>query len=175
MKDIIKFCDMTIAESKLAIEGKLKASMEREKFSEIDKTVKENKEATKCLLQQRNFKKFNHLKYTPKPDSYISNQENKVPARKPKISYTKVLMRNSAPPQNKRSLNIQLRPQPLKEQLKAQHPARQTFKREKSPQRDQNSRPPSRNSSQTNQSDCDKEISRLQAQIESLRRQDTNT
>ena len=129
MKDIIKFCDMTIAESKLAIEGKLKASMEREKFSEIDKTVKENKEATKCLLQQRNFKKFNHLKHTPKPDSYISNQENKVSARKPKISYTKVLMRNSAPPQNKRSLNIQLRPQTLKEQLKAQHPARQTFKK----------------------------------------------
>ena len=61
------------------IDAKLKASMKREEFSEIDKTIKESEETTKRLLQQRKFKKFNHLKHTPKPDFIISNQENKVP------------------------------------------------------------------------------------------------
>ena len=63
MKDMIKFCDKTMAQTKPAIhniEAKLTASMERE-FSEVDKTSKKNKEATKCLLQQRKFKIFNHL------------------------------------------------------------------------------------------------------------------
>ena len=67
MKYIIKFCDKTIAESKLAmqnIEAKLKASMEREEFSELDKTIKKNEEATKRLLQQRKFKTLNHLKHS---------------------------------------------------------------------------------------------------------------
>ena len=57
MKDIIKFCDKTIAETKPTIrniETKLKASMEREEFVEIDKTIKEKEEATKRLLQQKN-------------------------------------------------------------------------------------------------------------------------
>ena len=70
---------------------------------------------------------------------------------------------------------IQPRSITLKEELKAQTPARQTIKKGKSPQREQNSRSPSRNPSQTNQSDRNKEISRLQPHIESLRRQDTNT
>ena len=34
--------------------------MEREDFSEIDKTIKEKEEATNRLLQQRNW--FHHLK-----------------------------------------------------------------------------------------------------------------
>ena len=86
MKHITKFCDNTMAQTKPAIQNidaKLKASMEREEFSEIDKTIKESEEATKRLLQQRKFKKFNHLKHTPKPDFIISNQENKVPTGKP--------------------------------------------------------------------------------------------
>ena len=67
-------------------------------------------------------------------------------------------MRNSKCLKNNNILNIQPRPQ---EQLKAQHSARQTFERGKSTQHKQNSRPPSRNPSQTNQSDSDKEISYL--------------
>ena len=47
------------------------------------------------------------------------------------------------------------------ELLKAQHSASQTFKRGKSPQFEQKSRPPSRNPSQANQSNRDKEISSL--------------
>ena len=72
---------------------------------------------------------------------------------------------------NELSPNILTRPITLTEQLKAQRPERQIFKRRKSLQKEQNSRPPSRNPSQTNQSDRDKEISPLQAQIESLRQQ----
>ena len=68
--------------------------MEREEFSEIDKTIKETEEATKLLLQQRKFMKFNHLKHTPKPDFTSSNQEKKVTRGKPKMSYAKALMRN---------------------------------------------------------------------------------
>ena len=42
------------------------------------------------------------------------------------------------------------------------HPPRQTLKRGKSPQREQNSIAPSQTPSQTNQSDRDKEVLRLQ-------------
>ena len=48
-------------------------------------------------------------------------------------------MSDSTPLQNnERTRNIQPRPQTLKEQLKVQHPARQTFKKGKLPQREQN-------------------------------------
>ena len=51
----------------------------------------------------------------------------------------KVLLKNSTSlKNNERCLNIQPRTQTLKEQLHAQHPARKTFKRGKSPQREQN-------------------------------------
>lgn len=95
MKDIAKFCDKAIAETKLAvqnIEPKLKAAIESPKFSEIDKTIKQNK---------RSNEEFNYLKYTLKPGSTISNPENKVPTGKPKISCAKELMRNSTPLQKK--------------------------------------------------------------------------
>ena len=57
--------------------------MEKEEFSETDKTINENEEATNRLLKQRKFKKFNYLKHTPKPDFAVSNKENKVPTGKP--------------------------------------------------------------------------------------------
>ena len=44
MKDVTKFCKRTMAETKPAIqniEAKLKASIEREEFSEIDQTINE--------------------------------------------------------------------------------------------------------------------------------------
>ena len=88
---------------------------------------------------------------------------------KPKMSYAKALTSNLTPLKgNELSPNILTRPITLTEQLKAQRPERQIFKRRKSLQKEQNSRPPPRNPSQTNQSDREKEISPLQAQIESL-------
>ena len=61
-----------------------------------------------------------HSKHTAKPDFTISNQEDKVPTGKPKMSYVKALMKSLTPLQsNERSLNIHPRYITLKEQLKA--------------------------------------------------------
>ena len=49
------------------------------------------------------------------------------------MSYPKVFRNLRVLQNNKRSLNVQPRPITLKEQLKAQNPASQTFKREKQP------------------------------------------
>lgn len=65
------------------------------------------------------------------------------------------------PYKSERSLNIQLRPQILNEQLKAQYPERHVLKRGKLSQCTQNSRKLSRKASRMNQSDSDREISRL--------------
>ena len=64
------------------------------------------------------------------------------------------------PYKSERSLNIQLRPQILNEQLKAQYPERHVLKRGKLSQCTQNSRKLSRKASRMNQSDGDREISR---------------
>ena len=90
----------------------------KKRILRIDKTIKESEEATKHLLLQRKFKKFNDLKHIPKPDYTISNQENKVLTGKPKMSYAKPLIRNVTPLQNnEHGLNIQPRIITLKEQL----------------------------------------------------------
>lgn len=65
------------------------------------------------------------------------------------------------PYKSERSLNIQLRPQILNEQLKAQYPERHVLKRGILSQCTQNSRKLSRKAPQMNQSDGDREISRL--------------
>lgn len=65
------------------------------------------------------------------------------------------------PYKSERSLNIQLRPQILNEQLKAQYPERHVLKREILSQCTQNSRKLSQKAPQMNQSDGDREISRL--------------
>ena len=52
MKDVIKFCKRTVAETKPAIqniEAKLKASIEREEFSEIDQTINEESTSPKKI------------------------------------------------------------------------------------------------------------------------------
>ena len=95
----------------------------------------------KSLRHQKKFITFSYLKHTLKPDSTISNQENKVPTGKPKMSNAKALMTNSAPIENnERSINIQPKLKALRQQLTAQHSAKQIFKRGRLPQLEQNSR-----------------------------------
>ena len=95
----------------------------------------------KYLLHQKKFVTLSYLKHTLKPDSTISNQENKVPTGKPKMSNAKALMTNSAPIENnERSINIQPKLKALRQQLTAQHSAKQIFKRGRLPQLEQNSR-----------------------------------
>ena len=66
MKGIVKFCDKTISETAARInstEKALKQSMEKEEVQKIKETISRNEEATKRILKQRKFKKFNYLKY----------------------------------------------------------------------------------------------------------------
>ena len=127
MKVIIKTCDMANAKIKLAIqniEAKVKASMEREEFSKKTKkkrSVYFSKENSRNSTTWNTFKNLIPLSQTTKI---------KIPTGKPKMTNVKELMRNSTfLKSNERCLNIQPRPQTLKEQLNAQHPARQTFKK----------------------------------------------
>ena len=112
----------------------------------------------KCQLQQKNLRNLTTWNTLENLIPLSQTRKIKVPTEKPKTPNAKVLLKNSTfLKNNERCLNIQPRTQTLKEELHAQHPERQTFKRGKSPQREQNSRSPSQNLSQTNQSDRDKD------------------
>ena len=66
MKDIVAHCDKTIVKTEDNIkdtEAHLKNITEREECQSIEKTIKNNEENTKRLLQQRKFKKFNYLNF----------------------------------------------------------------------------------------------------------------
>ena len=66
MKDIVAHCDKTIVKTEDNIkdtEAHLKNITEREECQSIEKTIKNNVENTKRLLQQRKFKKFNYLNF----------------------------------------------------------------------------------------------------------------
>ena len=68
MKGIVKFCDKTISETAAHInstENALKQNMEKEEFQKIKETISRNEEATKWVLKQRKFRKFNYLKHKP--------------------------------------------------------------------------------------------------------------
>ena len=68
MKGIVKFCDKTISETTARINSTkktLKQNMEKEEFQKIKETISRNEEATKRVLKQRKFKKFNYLKHKP--------------------------------------------------------------------------------------------------------------
>ena len=66
MKGIVTFCDKTISETAAHItstEKGLKQNMEKAEFQKIKETISRNEEATKRVLKQRKFKKFNYLKH----------------------------------------------------------------------------------------------------------------
>ena len=65
MKDIVAHCDKIIVKTEDSIqdtETHLKNITEGEEHQSIEKTIKNNEANTKQFLQQRKFKKFNHLK-----------------------------------------------------------------------------------------------------------------
>ena len=65
MKDIVQFCDKTIDTTTTEIsttETSLKSNTNQEQFKAIQSEIKNNEAATKKILQQRIFKKFNILK-----------------------------------------------------------------------------------------------------------------
>ena len=70
MEQIASFCDKTIEETAIKInniESILKQQLEKKEYEEIKKTITSNEVATKKILHQRKFKKYNSLKYKPTP------------------------------------------------------------------------------------------------------------
>ena len=66
MEQIVSFCDKTTEEK--AIKNKdnesiLKQQMENRGYEQIKKAITSNEAATKKILHQRKFKKYNSLKY----------------------------------------------------------------------------------------------------------------
>ena len=69
MKQIVTYCKKTEEKSQTSIteiEATLKQQLNKDDYAEIQNTVKVNKTATKQILHQRKFKKFNTLTYKPK-------------------------------------------------------------------------------------------------------------
>ena len=67
MKNIVSYCDKTIAQTKQNIrqnDTDLKSLIAKEYF-QIEETMKTNETKTKRLLHHRKFKIFNSLKYKP--------------------------------------------------------------------------------------------------------------
>ena len=78
MKWIVNFCDKTISETAAHINSTanaLKQNMEKEEFRKIKETISRNEEATKQVLKQRKFKKYNYLKH--KPDNEGNQKHHK--------------------------------------------------------------------------------------------------
>ena len=57
---------------------------EKEEFEQIERAIKTNEESTKCLLEQKKFKKFNTLKHKPQrslKETNLKENENGPPVR----------------------------------------------------------------------------------------------
>ena len=92
MKGIVKFCDKTIFESAAHIsstEKTLRQNMEKEEFQKIKETISRNEEATKRVLKQRKFKKFNYLKHKPDTERNQKNITNHSNTRYPEANICK--------------------------------------------------------------------------------------
>ena len=70
MEQIVSLCNKTIEETVIKInitQSILKQQLEKKEYEEIKKTITSNEVATKKILHQRKFKKYNSLKYNPTP------------------------------------------------------------------------------------------------------------
>ena len=70
MEQIVSFCGKTIEESAIKTnntESILKQQLEKKEYEEIKKIVTSNEAATKKMLHQRIFKKYNSRKHKPSP------------------------------------------------------------------------------------------------------------
>ena len=177
MKDIVQFCSLTVQKTNEDIkstEETLRKSMENEEFNKVKATIKENEEATKRLLQQRKFKKFNHLKHNPKPEK-IQRPESQVQhekQQKEQISYASAVTKNIPTTRtNKQQSENPSKGKTLEEHLKSMHPSKQSHKRANSPSQ---SRPPSRSQSKTTQHNYDEQIAKLQEEIKHLKQSKNN-
>ena len=76
MKQIVAFCEKTDEKTQTSItetKATLKQQLKKDDYAEVQNTFKVNETATKWILHQRKFKKFNTLKYKPKPTGKTTN------------------------------------------------------------------------------------------------------
>ena len=76
MKQIVTYCEKTEEKTQTSIteiEATLKQQLKKDDYGEIQNTIKVNETTTKQILHQRKFKKFNTLKYKPKPTVKTAN------------------------------------------------------------------------------------------------------
>ena len=159
MKGIIKFCDKTAHIN--STENALKQNMEKEEFQEIKQTISRNEEATKRVLKQRKFKKFNYLKH--KPDTERNQKTSQTTAIQDtlKPTYASILKNNT----NLTSNSINQNTNPTGERPTLQQRL-QSFTSTHSRSR---SKSPTRKASKINQQNQSNEIAALKAEIEKLK------
>ena len=76
MKQVVTFCEQTEGKTQTSIaeiEPTLKQQLKKDDYAEIQNTIKVNETATKQILHQRKFKKFNTLNYKPKATVKTTN------------------------------------------------------------------------------------------------------
>ena len=71
MEQIVSFCDNTIEETAIKINNTESILKRQPEKKEIKKTITSTEAAAKKILPQRKFKKYNSLKYKPKPTAEV--------------------------------------------------------------------------------------------------------
>ena len=164
MKVIVKFCDKTMTKTATHIdsaEKTLKQNIEKEKFKKIKETISRNEEATKRVLKQRKFKKFNYLNH--KPDTERNQQTSQTTTITLKPTYASILKNNTNIASN--SINQNTNRTGERSTL---HQKLQSFTSKHSRSR---SKSPSKKASKTNQQNQSNEIAALKAEIEELKQE----
>ena len=164
MKGIVNFCDKTISETAAHINSTanaLKQNMEKEEFQKIKETISRNEEATKRVLKQRKFKKFNYLKQRPDTERNRKTSQTTTIQDTLKPTYASILKNNT----NVASNSINQNTNPTGERPTLQQRL-QSFTSTHSRSR---SKSPTRKASKINQQNQSNEIAALKAEIEKLK------
>ena len=142
-------------------EKALKQNMEKKEFQKIKETISRNEEATKRVLKQRKFKKFNYLKHKPDTERNQKTSQTTTIQDNLKPTYASIFKYNT----NVASNSINQNTNPTGERPTLQQKL-QSFTSKHSRSR---SKSPTRKASKTNQQNQSHEIAALKAQIEELK------
>ena len=135
--------------------------MEKEEFQKIKETISRNEEATKRVLKQRKFKKFNYLKQRPDTERNRKTSQTTTIQDTLKPTYASILKNNTNVASNSMNQNTN----PTGERPTLQQKLRSfTSKHSRS-----RSKSPTRKVSKTNQQNQSNEIVALKAEIAELK------
>ena len=139
----------------------MKQNIEKEEFQKIKETISRNEEATKRVLKQRKFKKFNYLKQRPDTERNRKTSQTTTIQDTLKPTYASILKNNTNVASNSMNQNTN----PTGERPTLQQNLRSfTSKHSRS-----RSKSPTRKASKTNQQNQSNEIAALKAEIEELK------